>query len=71
MSSGIEVAKNDADNGLIWAKHATEEVSNWEIFLPRLYELYKVIKNPHINRYYSFQVEGIGENANYTDLKVR
>jgi hypothetical protein len=70
MSSGIEVARNEADNGLIWAKHATEEVSNWEIFLPRLYELYKVIKNPRISRYYSFKVEGKGEAARYTDLKV-
>jgi hypothetical protein len=68
MSSGIEVEKNDADNGLIWAKHATEEIGNWEIFLPRLYELYKVIKNPHINHYHSFRVEGKGKQARYTDL---
>ena len=68
MSSGIEVEKNDADNGLIWAKHATEEVSNWEVFLPRLYEMYKVISNSHINRYYSFRVSGSGQDARYIDL---
>ena len=68
MSSGIEVEKNDADNGLIWAKHATEEVGNWEVFLPRLYELYKVITNPHINHYYSFKIKGKGKDARYLDL---
>ena len=68
MSSGMEVEKNDADNGMIWAKHATEEIGNWEVFLPRLYEMYKVIKNPHINRYYSFKVEGKGREAHYIDL---
>lgn len=68
MSSSIEVEKNDADNGLIWAKHATEEVSNWEVFLPRLYELYKIIKNPHICPYYSFRVEEKGKDAHYVDL---
>ncbi len=68
MSSGIEVEKNEADNGLIWAKHAMEEVGNWEVFLPRLYELYKVIQNPHINHYYSFKVTGKGKDAHYTDL---
>jgi len=68
MSSGIEVKANDANNGLIWAKHATEEISNWEVFLPRLYELYKVIKNPHICPYYSFRVERRGKDVVYVDF---
>jgi hypothetical protein len=68
MSSGIEIGKNDADNGLVWAKHASQEISNWEVFLPRLYELYKVIKNPHICPYYSFKIERHGKEVIYVDF---
>jgi hypothetical protein len=68
LSSAIEFEVNDVNNGLVWAKHATEEVANWEVFLPRLYELYKVIKNPHICPYYSFRVERRGKNVAYVDF---
>ncbi len=68
MSSGMGAGKNEPGEGIIWARHATEEVRNWEVFLPRLYEMYKVIKNRHINRYYSFKVEGKGKAARYVDL---
>jgi len=71
MSTGIEVEANDANNGLVWAKHATEEIGNWEVFLPKLYDLYKVIKNPHICPYYSFRVERQGKKVRYADFKVK
>jgi len=65
MSSGVEAKVNDADSGLIWAAHATEEVGNWEVFLPDLFRLYKVITNPDICPYYSFKVEGTGKDIKY------
>ena len=68
MSSAIEIEAADLSNGLVWAKHATEEIANWEIFLPRLYELYKVINNPHICPYYSFRVERRGKDVVYVDF---
>ena len=46
MSSGMEAKENAADDGLIWAAHATEEVGNWEVFLPDLVRLYRVIPTP-------------------------
>jgi hypothetical protein len=68
MSSAIEVRPDAADNGLVWAAHATEEVGNWEVFLPTLVRLYRVITDPEIAPYYSFRVEGIGRDARYAEL---
>jgi hypothetical protein len=68
MSSAIEAAANDADDGLIWAEHATEEVGNWEVFLPPLVRLYRVITDPSICPYYSFRVIGSGRDARYVEL---
>ncbi len=68
MSSAIEIERADINNGMVWAKHATEEIANWEIFLPRLYELYKVISNHHICPYYSFRVERRGKDVVYVDF---
>ncbi len=68
MSSAIGVQKNDADDGLIWAAHACEEVGNWEVFLPDLFRLYRVITNREICPFYSFHVVGKGINARYTEI---
>ena len=65
MSSAIEAKENAADDGLIWAAHANEEVGNWEVFLPTLMRLYRVITDPEICPYYSFRVEGSGRDARY------
>jgi hypothetical protein len=68
MSSGIEVVENDADSGMIWAQHAAEETGNWEVFLPQLYSMYRVIKDKSICPYYSFELEGQGLEAKYKYL---
>lgn len=68
MSTAVEARKNDADDGLIWAGHAAEEVANWEVFLPALFRLYKVIERRDICPYFSFRVDGTGENAVYAEL---
>ena len=67
MSSGMEARENAADDGLIWAAHANEEVGNWEVFLPDLVRLYRVITDPEIAPYYSFRVDGAGRDARYAE----
>ncbi len=71
MSSAIplhEIGDQYEDSGLIWAAHAAEETGNWEVFLPQLYQLYRIIEDPMICPYYSFELEGKGENARYKYL---
>ncbi len=68
MSSAIEMTENDAGDGAIWAAHASEEVGNWEVFLPELVRLYRVINKPEICPCYSLKVEGKGKDAKYIDL---
>jgi hypothetical protein len=68
MSSAVEAKENAADDGLIWAAHANEEVGNWEVFLPDLVRLYRVITDPEIAPYHSFKVEGAGRKAKYAEL---
>lgn len=65
MSSAIEMTENDAGDGKIWANHASEEVGNWEVFLPTLWKLYQVITNPQICPCYSLKLEGKGIQAKY------
>ena len=68
MSSAVEVKAGAADNGLVWAAHAREEVGNWEVFLPALTRLYRVITDPAICPCFSFKVEGRGRAARYVEL---
>ena len=71
MSSAIplhELGDQYEDSGPIWAAHAAEETGNWEIFLPTLYQLYRVIQDPQICPYYSFELEGRGADARYRFL---
>jgi hypothetical protein len=68
MSSAVAMHHNDADDGLIWAAHASEEIGNWEVFLPDLYRLYKVIKDPNICPYFTFKVDGLGKDIRYVGI---
>ena len=57
-SSGIgRKKKENQEDGVVWAKHAHTEISNWEVFLPDLYRLYKVVKNPLYNPFCDLSVE--------------
>jgi hypothetical protein len=57
-SSGIGRAKAETpEEGLVWAKHASGEIGNWEVFLPRLYQLYRAVENPLYNPYADLSVE--------------
>jgi len=65
-SSGIGARRSeDEAAGKIWAAHAGQEIGNWEVFLPQLYKLYKVITDTRRNPYADLSVEGKGRGARY------
>ncbi|MBF7095606.1 hypothetical protein [Alkalibacter mobilis] len=69
-SSAIGMRKKETkEEGLIWADHCMEEVGNWGVFLPALYDLYKVVKNTDYNPYADLSVEGQGEDLRYKYIK--
>jgi len=70
-SSGIGRTKpEDEAAGIIWAKHAWTEISNWGVFLPDLYRLFKVVKNPLYNPYCDLSVQWENGNLKYTQIKI-
>ncbi len=53
------------EKGLIWSKHAGEEVGYWKDFLPEIYKLYSVVKNPKVCPFFSLKVVREGKNLRY------
>ncbi|MBS7605353.1 MAG: hypothetical protein QXR84_02345 [Candidatus Bathyarchaeia archaeon] len=49
----------------IWAPHCQEEINNFQEFLPQLYRLWNVVKDPEINPYFSFEVVKEGGKIRY------
>lgn len=49
----------------VWAPHCQEEISNFQEFLPQLYKLWSVVKDPEINPYFSFEVVREGGGIRY------
>lgn len=45
------------EQGMVWAKHAATEISNWGVFLPKLFDLYKVVKNTNYNPFMDLSVK--------------
>ncbi|QCX34413.1 hypothetical protein FDN13_12290 [Caloramator sp. E03] len=69
-SSAIGMKKKEKpEEGLIWAKHCEEEIGNWGVFLPQLYNLYKVVKNTDYNPFADLTVEGKGKDLRYKYIK--
>jgi hypothetical protein len=71
MSSAIPLHESSdqyEDSSMIWAVHAQEEITNWEVYLPQLYSLYRVVEDRDICPYYSFEITGTGLNAQYKYL---
>ena len=65
-SSGIGLRKKESEaDGKIWAAHCAEEIGNWEVFLPQLYTLYKVVDCPRRNPFADLSVAGKGRSARY------
>lgn len=53
------------EQGMVWAKHAATEISNWGVFLPQLFELYKVVKNTNYNPFMDLSVARINGKWTY------
>lgn len=69
-SSGIGTRRKETvEDGKIWAAHCSQEIGNWGVFLPQLYELYKVVTNPKRNPFTDLSVEGRGREARYQFIK--
>ncbi len=57
-SSAIGARKPETpEDGLVWAKHCAEEIGNWGVFLPQLYELYEVVPRGPRNPFADLSVE--------------
>ncbi|MCB1338193.1 MAG: hypothetical protein KDK10_12330 [Maritimibacter sp.] len=61
---GARKPETEAD-GKVWAAHAAGEIGNWEVFLPTLHSLYKVVTDPRRNPFTDLSVEGTGRGARY------
>ena len=69
-SSGIGRRKpEDEEAGRVWAAHAAEEIANWEVFLPALYRLWRVVDEGPRNPYADLSVVGSGREARYLHLR--
>lgn len=65
-SSGIGTRRREThEDGRIWAAHCAQEIGNWGVFLPQLYTLYKVVKDPKRNPFTDLSVTGTGRQARY------
>ena len=61
--------KETKEEGLVWAKHCSEEIGNWGVFLPQLYHLFRVVENKNYNLYADLSVQGTGETLAYKYIK--
>ena len=57
--------KENHEAKMVWAAHCEEEISNWEVFLPTLYSLYKVVANTDYNLYADLSIEKAGNKVRY------
>ena len=48
-----------------WAEHCQEEIGNWEVFLPTLFQLYRVVTNTEYNPYANLEIEHTNESLCY------
>jgi len=49
----------------VWVLHAQEEITNFQAFLPQLYRLWSVVKDPEVNPYFSFKIARKGNKIIY------
>jgi hypothetical protein len=70
ISSAVPIEPEPLERGLVWAKHGAEEIGYFQQFLAELYKLWRVVKNPMLNPYYSFKIEKDGNSIRYVSLPV-
>jgi hypothetical protein len=61
----VEVEKK---KNMLWSEHGIAEFGNFEKFLPSLYKLWLVVKDPNLNIFHSLKVEKIGNDFKYVNL---
>jgi hypothetical protein len=64
---GTRKKETEAD-GKVWAAHNSQEIANWGVFLPTLYNLYRVVTDTRRNPFTDLSVEGRGRNARYRHI---
>ena len=57
--------KETIEEGMVWAEHCTEEIGNWGVFLPELYNLYRVVLETRYNPFSDLTVERKGKEVRY------
>jgi hypothetical protein len=68
-SSALPGLKKDTpEEGLVWVEHCRQEIGNWGIFLPQLYNLYRVVTNTAYNPFSDLTVVRDDGTARYTHL---
>jgi len=67
LSSAVPMKPDplETERGLVWAKHCAEEMGYFQDFLPDLYRLWSVVKNPKLNPYFSFKIVREGKSLRY------
>jgi hypothetical protein len=63
----IEDVEEEKARGLAWTKHAIGEISNWEVFLPDLYKMWQVVKQPNNNIFHSLKIEKTATGVRYVN----
>jgi hypothetical protein len=70
MSSAIGTRRKETvEDGKIWAAHCSEEIGNWEVFLPDLWRLYRVVPIGDRNPFTDLSLDGKGRAARWRHLK--
>jgi hypothetical protein len=64
---GTRKKETEAD-GKVWAAHNSQEIANWGVFLPTLFNLYRVVTDTRRNPFTDLAVEGRGRNARYRHI---
>jgi hypothetical protein len=68
-SSGIGTRKKETvEDGKVWAAHNIQEIGNWGVFLPQIYNLYKVVTDTARNPFADLSVDGKGRHARYRHI---
>jgi hypothetical protein len=69
-SSAIGATKKDTpEQGMVWAKHCIQEIGNWGVFLPQLWELYRVVTNTNYNPFADLSVVGKDKDTKYKYIR--
>jgi hypothetical protein len=65
---GTRKKETEAD-GQVWAAHCAQEVGNWGVFLPTIYNLYRAVEDPRRNPFTDLAVTGRGREAKYLHIQ--